>query len=101
MPVTIFAVMKNTRFLQTLLLGFILSAISLPGFSQRGGSGNGEVTPVKVGTAIVNLGVGVGADYRGDSYATGFGFKVSGEYGLWQAGPGVITLGPEIGGSFS
>ncbi len=62
---------------------------------------NGVVTPMEVGSIFLNLGVGVGADYKGESYGTPFGFKASAEYGLWDAGPGVITLGPEIGGTFS
>src|SRR5450432_1789216 len=72
-------------------------------FSQttHGSGTKGEVTPMQIGSIFVNLGVGVGADYKGESYGTAFGFKASAEYGLWQAGPGVITLGPEIGGSFS
>ncbi len=61
----------------------------------------GDVTPMQIGSIFVNMGVGVGADYKDESYGTAFGFKVSAEYGLWEAGPGVITLGPEIGGSFS
>jgi hypothetical protein len=57
-------------------------------------------SPMQVGSVLVNLGVGVGANYR-NSYGTGFGFKAAAEFGLWEAGPGVITLGPEIGGSFT
>ena len=64
-------------------------------------TGSGVVTPMEVGSIFLNLGVGVGADYKGESYGTPFGFKASAEYGLWDAGPGVITLGPEIGGTFS
>lgn len=63
--------------------------------------GKGPVTPVKVGSVLLNLGVGVGAPYEGDYYRSAFGTKVAAEWGLWQAGPGVITLGPELGGSFS
>ncbi len=59
------------------------------------------MTPMQIGSIFLNLGVGVGADYKGEGYGTGVGFKASAEFGLWQAGPGVITLGPEIGGSFS
>jgi hypothetical protein len=62
---------------------------------------SGETTPMQIGSVFLNLGIGVGADYKGEGYGTGFGFKASAEFGLWQAGPGVITLGPEIGGSFS
>ena len=58
-------------------------------------------TPVGIGSTIVNIGLGVGADYRGDNYRSAFGTKIAIEQGLWQAGPGVITLGGELGGSFS
>ncbi len=47
--------------------------------------------PMQVGSIFVNMGVGVGADYKAESYGTAFGFKVAAEYGLWEAGPGVIT----------
>ncbi|MEO6721021.1 MAG: hypothetical protein ABIN67_11650 [Ferruginibacter sp.] len=67
-------------------------------FAQSRG-GNGPVTPVRVGSVILNLGVGVGSGYK-ESYSP-FGTKVALEFGLWQAGPGVITLGGEVGASFS
>lgn len=59
------------------------------------------ITPVKVGSVVLNLGVGAGAEYRGHYYDPAFGTKISAEWGLWKAGPGVITLGAEAGGSFS
>ena len=69
---------------------------------SKGHSGTmGETTPMQVGSVFLNMGIGVGANYKGESYGTPFGFKVAAEFGLWQAGPGVITLGPELGGSFS
>jgi hypothetical protein len=83
---------------------FLVSVLSSQHtFSQSSHSSgaNGVVTPMEVGSIFLNLGVGVGADYKGESYGTPFGFKASAEYGLWDAGPGVITLGPEIGGTFS
>jgi hypothetical protein len=72
-------------------------------FSQNKSSSqmSGETSPMQVGSVFVNAGIGIGADYKGESYGTAFGFKIAAEFGLWQAGPGVITLGPEIGGSFS
>ncbi|HTS45699.1 MAG TPA: hypothetical protein VMH01_14970 [Puia sp.] len=60
-----------------------------------------QVSPVRVGSTILNLGIGAGADYKNDYYNTPFGAKMAIEWGLWQAGPGVITLGGETGGSFS
>ncbi len=59
----------------------------------------GDIAPFGVGSATANLGVGVGAPYDGDN--GGFGFKLAAEYGIWQAGPGVISLGPEVGMSIS
>jgi hypothetical protein len=64
-------------------------------------SPNGPTTPVKLGTVIVNAGLGIGSEYEGDYYNSPFGLKAAVEWGLWQAGPGVITLGGELGGSFS
>jgi hypothetical protein len=89
--------MKKVSILAMTLLsiGFMQNA-----FSQSG-HGKGEVTPMQVGSVFLNLGIGVGADYKGDNAGTAFGFKAAAEFGLWEAGPGVITLGPEIGGSFS
>ena len=68
------------------------------GQSRRGGSG--PVTPVRVGSVTFNLGVGAGGQYK-RAYNSNFGTKAALEFGLWQAGPGVITLGGEIGASFS
>ncbi len=64
---------------------------------------------MEVGTTTVNIGIGVGRSgyayngYNGLSlgYGTGFGTKAAVERGMWQLGPGVLTLGLEAGGSFS
>jgi hypothetical protein len=64
-------------------------------------NGSGATDPVRIGTVILNAGVGFGSDYKGDYYSSAFGTKIDAEWGLWQGGPGVITLGGEIGGSFS
>jgi hypothetical protein len=87
----------------TIQLTLVLLAMAIANLSmaQMHGGGHGPVTPVKVGSMILNMGIGIGGNYRGYSYGTAFGAKVAAEWGLWQAGPGVITLGPEIGGSFS
>jgi hypothetical protein len=61
------------------------------------------------GTITVNIGVGLGRSgygYNGYNgvglgYGAGFGTKVAIERGMWQLGPGVLTLGLEAGGSFS
>jgi hypothetical protein len=76
--------------------------ISSPSFGQHShGSPHGPVTPVRLGSVTVNGGIGAGSYYNGDYYNSPFGLKAAIEWGLWQAGPGVITLGGELGGSFS
>src|SRR5450631_147803 len=71
-------------------------------FSQnKSGSGSAGTNPMQVGSIFLNMGVGLGAGYKYGTYGTPFGFKVAAEYGMWDAGPGVITLGPELGGTFS
>ena len=85
--------------IRVFLLSLVIGAGNLS--MAQGPSGSGQATQVKVGSVLVNAGLGIGGNYRGDSYGTAFGTKVSAEWGLWQAGPGVITLGPEVGGSFS
>jgi len=88
---------------KTIKLGAILVLttvfVSQFSFAQSKGS-KGPNNPVEVGSVLFNVGVGVGGNYHGDYNGTAFGVKAALEFGLWQAGPGVITLGPEIGGSF-
>lgn len=83
-----------------LLLIILLSAISYHGLAQSRAI-QFSVSPVRVGSAILNMGIGVGAEYKGDYYGSPFGTKIAAEWGLWHAGPGVITLGGELGASFS
>ena len=61
----------------------------------------GQTAPVRVGSVTLNLGLGVGAEYKDDYYRSPFGMKAAVEWGLWHAGPGTITLGAETGASFS
>ena len=77
----------------------LLLSMALANFSYAQTHGNNPVTPVRVGSITLNMGVGVGTQYK-EAHSP-FGTKVALEFGLWQAGPGVITLGGEIGGSFS
>ena len=91
--------MKKLKFITCLLLAISLGFINRSYAQSRGG--NGPVTPIRVGTVTLNLGIGVGHQYKGDYYNSPFGTKVAMEVGLWQAGPGVITLGGEVGAAFS
>ena len=90
-------IMKKFNLVTGLLLVLLTGAANFSFAQPRGG--NGPITPVKVGTVTFNLGIGVGSLYK-ESYSP-FGTKVALEFGLWQAGPGVITLGGEAGASFS
>jgi len=65
---------------------------------------------MEVGTTTVNIGVGVGRSSYGSygvygsgyyGYGTGFGTKAAVERGMWELGPGVLTLGAEVGAAFS
>lgn len=51
------------------------------------------------GSVTANLAVGVGNNYNDSRSA--FGTKAALEFGIWQAGPGVVSLGAEVGGTFS
>lgn len=81
----------------------LLFSMSFSQFSMA--QKNSPVTPFKKGSVTVNLGVGIGNDYKGDykyyNSGSGFGTKAALEFGIWQAGPGVISMGAEVGGTFS
>ena len=64
----------------------------------------------EVGSATVNIGAGLGRGSYGGygyygsgyyGYGTAIGVKAAVERGMWQLGPGVLSLGAEVGGSFS
>lgn len=56
--------------------------------------------PVEKGSLIFNAGVGIGNEYNSNYYNSALGTKAAIEVGLWQAGPGVITLGGQAGATF-
>lgn len=62
---------------------------------------SGPVDPMKKDTWLINFGFGPGINFY-NGYSTGFGpgFQASFEKGMWQLGPGVLTLGAELGTSF-
>jgi hypothetical protein len=92
--------MKIQTLSSAIFLFFIIGTTTVSN-AQR----NSNVTPFQKGTVTANLGVGFGTDYKGDyrSYnsGSGLGTKAALEFGIWQAGPGVVSLGAEIGGTFS
>jgi hypothetical protein len=93
---------KMTKLLtvRTLLIATLLG-IAISSSAQHQGPPTGPTTPMEVGTVTVSGGLGVGSYYNGDYYNAAFGLKAVVEAGMWQAGPGVVTLGGEFGGSFS
>lgn len=94
--------MKSKKISGLFVGAFLNLLILLPFFSKAQYKGEtNQTTPVQPGSVILNLGLGVGADYEGHYYHQPFGTKMAVEWGLWKAGPGTITLGGEAGGSFS
>ncbi|MDP4132287.1 MAG: hypothetical protein Q8918_08915 [Bacteroidota bacterium] len=53
-------------------------------------------SPVSLGSTTLNLGAGPGLTYKYYNDLS-VGIKTALEFGLWRAGPGVITLGGEFG----
>ena len=51
------------------------------------------------GSILFNAGAGPGISHERCHYDFIYGIKGALEYGVWRAGPGVITLGGEIGSS--
>ena len=60
-----------------------------------------KVEPMRKGSITFSAGIGVGNEYNSSYYNSAVGTKAVIEAGLWQAGPGIITLGAEAGGTFS
>jgi hypothetical protein len=83
---------RSRIFFFTLL--FLLTA-SL--FAQK----HAPVDPMKKDTWTINFGFGPGVNFF-EGYHSGFGpgFQASFEKGMWQLGPGVLTLGAETGVSY-
>jgi len=92
--------MKRQNYIAAIILFFMIGT-SVVSMAQK----KSNVTPFRKGSVTVNLGVGLGTDYKGDyryyNSNNGFGTKAALEFGIWQAGPGVVSLGAEVGGSFS
>jgi hypothetical protein len=93
-----------------LILGIIaMSAVTLISNQAHAQKGGGDGNTFEVGSITLNIGAGlgrsafggVGVNGAGVSYGTGIGVKAAIERGMWQLGPGVLSLGLEAGGSFS
>ncbi|MFM6925157.1 MAG: hypothetical protein ACKOU7_06610 [Ferruginibacter sp.] len=86
--------MKTKNKISAILLVMALSLASVS-------NAQSPMAPVKKGSVTFSAGVGLGNEYSSDYYNAAFGSKAVIEAGLWNAGPGVISLGGEIGSSFS
>ncbi|HTX88321.1 MAG TPA: hypothetical protein VMC08_04975 [Bacteroidales bacterium] len=69
-------------------------------FSETQAQSRAPVDPVSQGDWILNFGIGAGNPYFNNGYGFGPGFKVAFEGALWQVGPGVFTIGGELGFSY-
>jgi len=96
--------MKKLHVIPGILAIIALTIISNSAHAQKSNN------IMEEGTITVNVGVGVGRSSFGSygnysssyyGYGTGFGTKAAIERGMWELGPGVLTLGLEAGGSFS
>jgi len=88
--------MKKQNAIPAILVGLCLG-LSATTLAQ---SGERPISPVEKGSVIFNVGVGVGTEYQNDN-SSAFGTKAAIEVGMWRAGPGIITIGAQAGGSFS
>jgi len=88
--------MKKQNLFSAILFGFGIS-MAIVSSAQT----NSPVAPFTKGSVTFSAGVGVGTEYKSSYYNSAFGTKAVIEAGLWQAGPGVISLGGEAGASFS
>lgn len=81
----------------TLLICFLATSIVSNAQSRKS-----LVTPFKKGTVTFNAGVGFGTDYKNEyASSSAIGTKAAFEFGVWQAGPGVVSLGVEAGATTS
>lgn len=69
--------------------------LALAGYAQS------PVSPVQKGSITVNAGIGMGNEYNSNYDNRALGTKAAIETAIWQAGPGLITLGAQVGGTFS
>ncbi len=86
--------MKKKTLIAAILFGIATSLTTVS-------NAQSPVSPVQKGSITFNAGVGIGNEYNSNYYNNAFGTKAAIEVGLFQAGPGVITLGAEAGGTFS
>jgi hypothetical protein len=87
---------KNMSRLRKIILLAVCAMISLSVEIHA----QGKLDPVKLKSWIIYGGVGPGTHYFGNGAGFGPALKGSFETGMWDLGPGVITLGGEATFSF-
>ena len=87
--------MKKKNLISAILASLIISLITINNVQAKA-----PVAPVQKGTVTFSAGVGIGNEYKSNYYNSALGTKAVIEVGLWKAGPGVITLGGEVGSIF-
>jgi hypothetical protein len=103
--------MKKMKLMLGLVTLGAITLISSQARAQKGhGHAGGDGNTFEVGSMTVNIGAGLGRSSYGNygyygagyyGYGTGIGVKAAIERGMWQLGPGVLSLGLEAGASFS
>ena len=78
---------------------FLLVLALITGFSVQSFSGNGPSDPAGKGNGILGFGFGPGIPFYGGN-GLGPAILVHYDHSIWQAGPGTISLGGQIGTSF-
>ena len=81
-------------------LKFTLLIIIAGLLAQRNVNAGNPLDPVRVGSWTLNVGAGPAVPYFGNGFGFGPAVKGSFEVGMWDLGPGVITLGGEAAFSF-
>ncbi|MCK9203984.1 MAG: hypothetical protein M0P58_06025 [Bacteroidales bacterium] len=85
------------KILRTIIITAGLSILTMAqAFAQK----PVPVDPMSKGSWLLNFGFGPGVPVFGNGTGFGPGMKVAFEAGMWELGPGVLTLGGEAGFSF-
>ena len=85
--------MKKIERITLLLLSIALATHSIM-------YAKGPLDPVRLGTWVINAGIGSGTHFSGNGEMFGPALKASFEAGMFDLGPGVVTVGGETTFSF-
>jgi hypothetical protein len=82
---------------------FIIAVLLLGGSSLRLTAQNegATIAPMTKGTILMNFGIGPATHWAGYYHGFAPGFMVAVDAGLWELGPGILTVGGEFGWDYS